>query len=300
MFHVSCFMKILFTGGGTGGHLFPIIAIIREIKRLSDNKSIELHYIGPQDKTGKFLLSQENVVIHPIAAGKLRRYFALENITDVLFNIPLGFFQSFFILLFNRPDVIFSKGGSGSVVVTIAASILGIPVFLHESDMSPGLSNKVTSHFAKKIFTAFSKTEYFNPSKTLVVGQPILKELLEGDENAARELFHLTLEKPILLVWGGSQGAQPVNDFILNILNQLIQKYEIIHVCGRGNHQETDEQSKVILDTNLQKYYHLWEFLEEAPLKHALKVCHFVISRAGSGSIFEIAAAGKPAIIIPL
>ena len=203
-------------------------------------------------------------------------------------------------MLFINPKLVFSKGGSGSVPVTLSAGMLGNPVFLHESDSAPGLSNKITSKWAKKVFTSFPKTGYFNPSKIIITGNPILKELLEGDNTAAKEIFGLTFEKPVLLFWGGSQGAAPINDFVLNMLGELIKKYEVIHVCGRRNHQQVQAEAEVILNKEAQRYYHLWEFLDEIPLKHALKAASFVISRAGSGSIFEMAACGKPSILVPL
>lgn len=295
-------IKILFTGGGTSGHLFPLLAVIREIRRLADNQPIVLHYIGPKDQKNQFLLTQENVKIHNIVSGKIRRYFSFENITDVLFSIPFGFLQSFFILLFNRPSLVFSKGGSGSVPVTVCANLLRIPVFLHESDTIPGQSNRVASAFAKKIFTSFEKTEYFDPTKTILVGNPILKEVMEGSKESAKEIFNLHSNKPILLFWGGSQGAEPINDFVLTILEKLLQNYEVIHVCGKKNYHSVQQEASVILHDApiLKENYHPWEFLDETPLKHALKAADLVISRAGSGSIFEIAACGKPAILIPL
>ncbi len=299
-------MKILFTGGGTGGHLFPLIAVAREIRRLSDNQNIQLHYIGPKDEKGRLLLTQETFKIHAIVCGKIRRYFSFENITDVLFKIPFGFLQSFWLLFLIWPDLVFSKGGSGSLVVVLAARILGIPIFLHESDSVPGQSNRAAYSWAKKVFISFPKTDYFPLSqanaKTMLVGHPILKEIMEGSKESAKEIFRLTLEKPILLFWGGSQGAGPINDFVLGTLTKLLQSYEVIHVCGKKNYQDVQAEAKVVLNKqeDLEKYYHLWEFLDEAPLKHALKAADFVISRAGAGSIFELAACGKPAILIPL
>jgi UDP-N-acetylglucosamine--N-acetylmuramyl-(pentapeptide) pyrophosphoryl-undecaprenol N-acetylglucosamine transferase len=300
-------IKIVFTGGGTGGHLFPIIAVAREITRISD-QPVKLHYIGPGDKTSAALLSQETIKIHRIINGKLRRYFSLRNIIDIFFSIPIGFLQSFFLLLFIRPRLVFSKGGSGSTVVCACAGLLGIPIFIHESDSVPGLSNKITSRWAKKIFISFPKTEYFNLTsetskkgpQTLLVGHPILKELLEGNNESAKEIFNVTLLRPILLFWGGSQGAEPINDFVLEILHQLLRDYEIIHVCGKKNYQQVRAESLVITTKETESYYHLWEFLHEIELKHALKVADVIISRGGAGSIFEIAATGKPSIIIPL
>ena len=225
-------MKILFTGGGSGGHVFPIVAIAREIRRIYTKKDLEFYYLGPKDEFWLIMLNQEDFKIKTIISGKIRRYFSYQNFIDILFKIPFGFLQSIFLILIIRPQLIFSKGGSGSISVTYCAKFLGIPVFLHESDIAPGLSNRVTSKWAKKIFISFPKTEYFDPAKTILVGNPIRKELLEGDKKAAGDLFDLTFQKPIILFLGGSQGAEALNDFVLNILNDFLKEFELIHVCG--------------------------------------------------------------------
>lgn len=293
-------MKILFTGGGTGGHVYPIVAIVREIRRLYPKNDLKFYYLGPKDEFGLILLSQEDFIIKTIISGKLRRYFSFQNFVDVFLKIPFGIVQSFFIMLFLRPDLVFSKGGSGSISVTVSARILGVPVFVHESDVVPGLSNQQTSKWAKKIFTSFPKTEYFNPEKTTLAGNPIRQEILNGDKQRAGELFGLTFQKPILLITGGSQGAEPVNDFVLLIINDLLKNYELIHVTGRENFKDAQGQAQVVMDSNLDKYYHPIGFLDEEKIKHAYAAADLVISRAGSGSIFEIAAVGKPSILVPL
>lgn len=295
-------MKILFTGGGTGGHLMPIIAVARELIRLYDKDDLKLYYMGPGDKSGLISLSEENIRIRKIISGKIRRYFSLKNITDVLFNIPFGFLQSFFLLLFIRPQLVFSKGGTGSAIVCLAAKILVIPIFLHESDTVPGLSNRIVSKWAKKVFVSFEKTEYFDSAKTILIGNPIKKELLEGDKEIAKEIFNLTFEKPVILFFGGSQGAETINEFVLSALNDILKDYEVIHVSGRKNYKKTLAESQVILSFNkdLGRYYHLYESLDELKLKHAYSASSFIVSRAGSGSIFEISALGKPSILIPL
>ena len=293
-------MKILFTGGGTGGHVFPLVAIVREIRRIYSKKDLEFYYIGPKDEFGLILLSQEDFIIKTIISGKLRRYFSWQNYIDILFKIPAGVLQSFFLILKIKPDLVFSKGGSGSIAVTFCAKILRIPVFIHESDVAPGISNQKTAQWAKKVFVSFPKTEYFNPSKVILVGNPIRKELLEGDKESAKLLFNLTFEKPIIMVCGGSQGAQAINDFVLRVLNTLLQDYEIIHVTGRENYKETEAESEVVIDKNLEKYYHPIGFLDEEKLKHAYKAADLIISRSGSSAIFEIAALGKPSILVPL
>lgn len=282
----------------------PIIAIGRELRALYQRSDLVLHYIGPKDDSE--MLFRENFKIHPILSGKIRRYFSFLNIIDILFNIPLGFVQSFFLLLFIRPKLVFSKGGSASLVACLAAKVLRIPVFLHESDSIPGLSNQKVSKFAKKIFISFlpekagEKTEYFDQTKTMLVGNPIRKELLDIDENKAREVLNIASEKPIILFWGGSQGAEIINEFILSVLNELLRDYEIIHVSGNKNYSSVKSESRAFLNEDEQRSYHLYHSLNELELKSALRVCDFVVSRAGSGSIFEIAAVGKPSILIPL
>jgi UDP-N-acetylglucosamine--N-acetylmuramyl-(pentapeptide) pyrophosphoryl-undecaprenol N-acetylglucosamine transferase len=293
-------MKILFTGGGTGGHVFPLVAIAREIRTIYPKKDLELYYLGPKDELGLILLSQEDFIIKTIVSGKLRRYFSFQNFIDILFKIPFGVVQSFFMLLAIKPDLVFSKGGSGSIAVTYAARFLKIPVFLHESDIVPGLSNQKTSKWAKKIFISFEKTEYFDPKKTTLTGNPIRKEILEGDKESAGRIFNLTFSKPIFLIIGGSQGAEAINDFVLRILNDLLKDYEVIHVAGRENVEEIKKEAQVVIDKDLDRYYHPVGFLDEEKMKHAYKAADLIVSRSGSGSIFEIAAVGKPSILIPL
>ncbi len=296
-------MKILFTGGGTGGHVFPLVAVIRELRRIypsAPKGELELYYLGPKDELSSIYLQQEDVVVKTIISGKFRRYFSFENVLDIFFKIPFGMLQSFFILAAINPDIIFSKGGSGSISVTYPAKFLQIPVFLHESDVVPGLSNQKTSKWAKKIFTSFPKTEYFDPAKITIVGNPIRKEVLEGDKQMAGEMFNLTFSKPVILIIGGSQGAEAINDFVLGLLNTLLKDYEIVHVTGNENFKEITAEAQVIVDKDLERYYHPIAFLTEEKIKHIYKAADLIISRSGSGSIFEIAANGKPSILIPL
>ena len=293
-------IKILFTGGGTGGHIMPLISVIREVKRLHGGDELKLSYIGPRDKESFELLSKENVKTYTIASGKIRRYFSLMNVVDIFFGIPLGFFQSLILILFISPKIVFSKGGSGATVVTKAAHFWGTPIFIHESDAVPGLSNRSIAKSAKKIFTSFPTTEFFDAKKVTIVGNPIRKEILTGDKNQAKEMLSLSLERPVILVIGGSQGAEAINEFILLMLNELLKKYEVIHVAGPKNYTRVEIQSKFILQGEGSKYYHLYRFLNEVELKNAYQVADVIISRAGASSIFEIAALGKPAILIPL
>lgn len=297
-------MKILFTGGGSGGHIFPIIALAREIRRIFTGKKLQFFYVGPKDDFGEILLSQEGIKVKTILAGKIRRYLNwqsfLQNIGDVLFKVPAGIFQAFFQIFFLAPDLILAKGGFGSLPGTMAGWLFGIPIFLHESDVAPGLANKFLSRLARKIFVSFPKTEYFSPKKMILTGNPIRKEILDGSKEEALKLFKIIGAKPIILILGGSQGAQRINDVILEILPKLINDFEIIHQCGENNFKEVRAEARAMIASEQGKYYHPQPFLNEIDLKQAYALADFIISRAGSGSIFEIAVLGKPSILVPL
>jgi UDP-N-acetylglucosamine--N-acetylmuramyl-(pentapeptide) pyrophosphoryl-undecaprenol N-acetylglucosamine transferase len=294
-------MKIVFTGGGTGGHIFPIIAIIRELRKISNG--FEFFYIGPRDEFAQTFLPYEDVKIKWVICGKFRRYLNLksffQNLID-LFKIPIGIFQTFFYLFFINPDLIFSKGGYGSLPAVISGWVLGTPIFLHESDVVPGLVNRFLGKLATEIFVSFPKTLYFPQDKMVVVGNPIRLELLKGEKREAMEYFKISGEKPVILILGGSQGAQRINEKILMILNELLENFEIIHQTGDKNFKEVELQAEGIMKKELKRYYHPFPFLKEEQLKMAYAVCDLVVARAGSGTIFEIAALGKPSILIPL
>ncbi len=295
-------MKILFTGGGTAGHVFPIIAIVRKIKENPKAKSIEFLYIGPKDEFSSSLLAQEGIEVKQIFAGKIRRYFSLKNIIDFVFKVPVGFFQAFYHIFVSSPDLIFSKGGYGSVPSVLAGWILLTPIILHESDVVPGLSNKIVSKAAIEVFTAFpvEKTAYFPAEKILSVGNPIREEVYRGDRKKAYQIFALTGEKPVILIMGGSQGAQRVNNVILAVLPQLLEEFEIIHQTGRANFTQVSAESRVIIKEGQEKYYHPVEFLNEKELPHAYQASDIIVSRSGAGSLFEIASVAKPSILVPL
>jgi UDP-N-acetylglucosamine--N-acetylmuramyl-(pentapeptide) pyrophosphoryl-undecaprenol N-acetylglucosamine transferase len=318
-------MRIVFTGGGSGGHIFPLIAVVREIKELylqkklvesknvfgeqiPEDKQIKeelgLYYIGPRDDFSLILLSQEGVKTSEILAGKLRRYLdwqsLLENCVDIVFKTPAGIIQSFFKLFFLAPDLIFSKGGYGSFPVVLAGWFLRIPIFIHESDIDPGLTNSLLARFAKKIFVSFEKTERFPPRKMILMGNPLRKEILTGTLEEAAELFRLTGEKPVILILGGSQGAQRVNDLILAILPNLLGQFELLHQTGEKNFAKVRAEAEVTIPKGLEKYYHPFPFFREEEIKQAYAAANLVIARAGAGLIFEIAAVGKPSILIPL
>ncbi len=331
-------MKIVFAGGGSAGHIIPIIAITREIRRIClaaanrKQKEPQFIYFGPKDEFSSILLSQEGIKIKYILTGKIRRSLDLksffQNLIDILFKIPVGAVQAFTHLLFLGPDLIFSKGGYGSVPVVISGWILETPIFLHESDSVPGLANRFLSKSALKIFVSFQETECFPLEKMILTGNPIRKEILQGSKEEATKLFKLKKGKPLILILGGSQGAQRINDKILEILPELLKNFEILHQCGEKNFKQVKAESEAIipktdlgaapynheesytgqapLDKNHligqapKKHYHLFPFLREEEIKQAYQAADLVISRAGAGSIFEIAALGKPSILIPL
>ncbi len=298
--------RIIFTGGGSGGHIIPIIAVFRELNILSQKEgtNLKVYYLGPRDRFNS-LISGEGIKKYIILSGKIRRYFSLgsfiENTIDII-KIPIGVIEAFFLLFFLFPDIIFSKGGYGSVPTVIAAKMLGIPVVLHESDVSPGLANRFISKWADKIFVSFppSQEEYFSPKRMIYVGNPIREGLFKGQIKEARIMFNLVGDKPVVLILGGSQGSRRINDKVLDGLPQLLRNFEIIHQCGSDNFSEVRKEAEVIMPDDLVQYYHLLPFLNEAELANAYAVSSFIVSRAGSGSTFEIAALGKPSILIPL
>ena len=296
-------MKILFTGGGTGGHILPIIAVARELRKQA-GKQLEFLYMGPKDDFAEILLTQEGIKVYHTLAGKVRRYGGLKtffpNLVDTLIKTPLGIFQALSRMFLLSPDLIFSKGGYGSIPATIAGWILQIPIFLHESDTIPGLSNRIGGAFASRIFVAFPRTSFFSAKKMTQVGNPIRKEILIGSKEEARELLKLRGDKPIILFLGGSQGAQRINDMLLVIVDEMLKDFEIIHQAGDKNFAQANQEAKVVISKERSPYYHVVPFFKEPELRHVYAACDFIVSRAGSGSIFEIAALGKPSILIPL
>lgn len=300
-------IRIVLTGGGTGGHIYPLISVHRALKSLTDKKlyTLETTYIGP-DGFARQSFEKEGIKIIIIKAGKWRRYFSLLNIFDI-FNLIIGFFQSLWHLWRIMPDLIFSKGGYGSLPVVLVAWIYRIPLFIHESDTIPGLSNRLAAKFATKIGIAFSKSlEYFPKEKTALVGNPIRKDYLLTSLNKekARQYFGFASDKPLLLVLGGSQGSQRINDLILECLGELIKNnIQVLHQTGEANYREVMFESKVILDLLPKEYrdfYLAKGFLEEKEYALALTAADVVVARAGSGTIFELSIAKKPAILIPL
>lgn len=297
-------MKILLTGGGTGGHVIPLVALIRELRKLAPSQLLQFLYVGPKDDFAGLVLSHESIATKTILAGKIRRYGGIipivQNIFDILFGMPLGILQALWHLFFFSPDLVFSKGGYGGLPIAIAAWIFRIPVFLHESDARPGKANLHVSRFALKVFTSFPKTPDFKSSKVIHVGNLVRREMLTGTSKEAASLFNLAGGKPLLLILGGSQGSQRINDMILACLDELLQEFEVIHQAGLKNAEQVKKEAGVVINPALGKYYHVIPFLRETDLRHAYAAADIVLSRSGSGAIFELAALRKPAILVPL
>jgi len=294
-------MRILFTGGGTGGHLFPITALVREIKDLAEEKrmlDMQFFYIGPRTE-GDDILEKEEVMVSHIIAGKLRRYPSFKNLVDAV-KIVVGVLQALWKVFVLMPDVVFSKSGYGGFPVLLACWIYRLPVIIHESDIIPGRVNRWAAGFAKRIAVSFEKTaQEFPKEKVAVTGNPIRTRILGGNIEEAREELGVLSGRPVALVMGGSQGSQILNNTILVILKELLSKYEIIHQTGSKNFEDVSGQAKVILGGRSEDY-HAYSFFDERQLRNAYILSDIVISRAGAGAIFETAAWGKPAILVPL
>ncbi|MEK7160589.1 MAG: UDP-N-acetylglucosamine--N-acetylmuramyl-(pentapeptide) pyrophosphoryl-undecaprenol N-acetylglucosamine transferase, partial [Patescibacteria group bacterium] len=256
---------------------------------------LEMLFLGPPT-VGSEILATEGISQKNVFAGKLRRWADWQNILDI-FKLPLGLIQSLWHLFFFMPHVVFSKGGYGSVPTVFGAWLYRIPIIIHESDSIPGLANRINSHFSRRIAISFSSANQFFPTeKTALTGNPVRPTLLNGDPTKITSLFGLSNLKPLLLVLGGSQGAQAINNLIIESLPLLLPRCEIIHQCGQANF----DAIKQSLENKIPLGYSLQPFLDEASLATALAAAKIVISRAGAGSIAEIAALGKPSILIPL
>lgn len=277
---------IVFTGGGTAGHVTPNIAIINEL----DKNKWNVHYIGSKKGIEKELIEKINLPYHAISSGKLRRYLSKENVKDI-FKVAKGCFDARKLLKKIKPDVVFSKGGFVSVPVVLAAKQLNIPVLIHESDLTPGLANKISMRFATKIFTSFEETlSYLPKDKSKAIGSPIRKEILLGNSTKGREFLGFTKTKPILTIMGGSLGAKKINELIRENINQLTEKYQIVHLCGKGNIAE---------ELTSLKNYKQFEYVHDE-LAGILAATDLVITRGGSNAIFEFLALHIPMLIIPL
>ena len=278
--------RIVLTGGGTAGHVTPNMALVPKLI----DEGYNIYYIGSYEGMEKKLIEDIGVTYYGISSGKLRRYFDIKNFSDP-FRVIKGFFEAKKILKKLRPDVVFSKGGFVTVPVVIAAKQLHIPVIIHESDMTPGLANKLSIPSASKVCCNFPETkDLFPDGKAVVTGTPIREELFRGDSAFAYNYCGFTDSKPVLLIVGGSSGSVIINNAIRENLDKLLETFNVIHLCGKDN-----------LDESLKdkKGYVQYEYVKKE-LASMLALCDIIISRAGANAICELLALRKPNILIPL
>lgn len=295
-------MKIIFTGGGTGGHFYPIIAIVEAIHKIAKEKKLivpKMYFFAPAPYN-QGLLYDYNIQFKKVTAGKIRRYFSILNFTD-FFKTIIGIFSALFDVFDIYPDVVFSKGGYGSFPAVLTARILRIPVFIHESDSVPGRANKWAGKFADHIAVSYEEAaKYFPPEKVAYTGQPVLAERLVPLTERAAEFFGFEETLPILFIMGGSQGAESINNIVLDVLPDLVKNFQVIHQTGTANLEVIKESAAAILLENPNKArYKPLGYLNGLEMRMAAGAANLVISRGGS-TIFEIASWAKPSIIIPI
>ena len=278
--------RIILTGGGTAGHVTPNIALLPRLKELG----YDIQYIGSYTGIEKELIEPFGIPYHGISSGKLRRYFSVQNFTDP-FRVLKGFREAHKLIRQLKPDVIFSKGGFVSVPVVLAGKRCKVPVIIHESDMTPGLANKIAIPSAAKVCCNFPETLKSLPEgKAVLTGSPIRQELLSGNKIAAMDMCHFTSDKPVILVIGGSLGAVAVNNAVREALPELLKDFQIIHLCGKG---KMDESLKDV------EGYCQFEYIKNE-LRNLFALADIVISRAGADAICELLALHKPNLLIPL
>ncbi|KHD38374.1 UDP-diphospho-muramoylpentapeptide beta-N- acetylglucosaminyltransferase [Clostridium acetobutylicum] len=279
-------LKIVMTGGGSAGHVTPNLALVPKLKELG----YEIEYIGTKDGIERSIIEKENIKYNCISSGKLRRYIDIKNFSDP-FKVILGIFQSVSILRKKKPNIVFSKGGFVSVPVVIAAHFCRIPVIAHESDITPGLANRIAVPYCTKVCATFPESlNNIKGNKGILTGTPIRDELFKGSKIKGLEICGFTGEKPVLMIIGGSLGSKIINDTVREALNKLIKKYDIVHICGKGNIDEA--LSKL-------KGYKQFDYIS-TELPHVMNAADLVISRAGANAIFELLALKKPNLLIPL
>lgn len=286
-------MRIVITGGGTSGHVVPALQVADALKR--KDPTVELLWIGSFHGKERELVNARGISFRAIPTGKLRRYFSLQNFTDAL-NVPKGILAAGRILKQFKPQVVFSKGGSVSFPASVAAWMQNIPLVTHESDIVPGLANERLAWFATHIALTFPDTKHrFPAEKTVVTGIPIRQDIFNGSKDRARATFGLTDEKPVLLIIPGSQGSVRINEAVAEILPQLLEKFQVIHVVGEASYAEYLERYKDII---AHQVYRVFGYIG-SDLPDAYAIADVVLARGGS-SMFELAALGKRNLLVPL
>jgi UDP-N-acetylglucosamine--N-acetylmuramyl-(pentapeptide) pyrophosphoryl-undecaprenol N-acetylglucosamine transferase len=284
---------IALAGGGTGGHVFPALAVAEEISRTWKGP---IFWIGSRHGMERDLVGRAGIPFHGIPAGKLRRYLSLKNVTD-LFKIAAGILFSVILLIRKKPALVFSKGGFVSVPPVIAASLCGIPCFTHESDLDPGLATRINLRFCEKIFVSVDRTMGFLPesyrAKAIVAGNPVRRAIYGGDPVVGKRIVGCDPSRPLLLVLGGSLGSTAINGLVSSILPELTEIAFVVHQTG-------DAASHSPGHGSMNSGYHPAPFFDDNMLPHLLAAAELVIGRAGANSLSELSALGKPSILIPL
>ena len=280
---------IVFTGGGTAGHVTPNIALIHALKR--QKLKCDIYYVGSVDGVEKSMITALNIPYYAVRSGKLRRYLSFKNFLDP-FNLLIGIVQATFLLHRLKPSLVFSKGGFVAFPVVVGAWLNRIPVIAHESDLTPGLANRLSYPFVNKIFVTFAaaKSYFKNQNKVDVTGTPIRAELFDGEKVKGLAVCGFNTDKPCLLLIGGSQGSRALNDALRSALDRLTDRYQVIHLCGKGN-----------VDKSLLNHmgYCQFEYVDEA-LADLFAATDVVISRAGANTLYELLALNLPHVLVPL
>ena len=296
-------IHVLLTGGGTGGHTYPLIAVARALRKQNGDADTVLRYIGPKGpmmEAERAAFEAEGIPATFISAGKVRRYAALQNVIDP-FRTLWGIVQALYFLVRDVPDVVFAKGGYGAVPVVVAAWLYRIPIMIHESDAVPGVANRMMGKLARRIGITYHHAEqYFRRRKTALVGVPVRETVLHGDAARARERFHLMQERPVVLFIGGSQGARVINKAVIAALQQLHERVQVVHQTGEKNYDDVVHAAARKGFKAGRDGYTPVAFLTPEEMGDALAVADIVVSRAGASAIAEIAAYKKASILVPL
>jgi len=296
-------MKIVLLGGGTGGHFYPLMAVARSLRDIAEEErivSLDLVLMGDKPFDPE-VMREESVSFEMIPAGKIRRYFSLLNFSDSIKTLR-GIFRALWKFTVHPPDIIFSKGGYDAFPVLVAARLYHIPVMIHESDAIPGVVNTWAAKFARRVGVSFPEAaKHFSPDKVALLGNPIRPGILGGSSDEAYDIFNLETGVPIVLIMGGSQGAQKINDIVLSTLSEMVEKFQIIHSTGAANHDAVAKEAEVALGNSPHKSrYHHFGLMTASQLRNAAFVSNVAVSRAGAGGIFELAAWHLPAILVPI
>ncbi|MFH1694366.1 MAG: UDP-N-acetylglucosamine--N-acetylmuramyl-(pentapeptide) pyrophosphoryl-undecaprenol N-acetylglucosamine transferase [Patescibacteria group bacterium] len=297
--------RVLITGGDSGGHIYPLMAVVAELQTLASNQAVDLEvrYAGTYGAFKQYI-EENDVRVQKIAGSKMRRYFSPMNFVDIP-KFAWSIMQALWKIYWFMPNVVFSKGGVGSLPVVLVARFYRIPVVVHESDAIPGLNNRISAKFADTIAVSFSKAgEYLQGKNIVLTGGPVRKYLLSEDvsKERAKGFFGFKTDEPLILVLGGSQGAQQINDLILDTLKELLNFSQVFHQTGKTNYEAVLSEAQVALkglSEPIKDRYKAMDYFEK-DLRLALRAADLVISRAGAGFIFEIAAFGAPSLLIPL